>query len=471
MENYIIKNGESFKARLDEIFKFSEYDIRIEIEPGRYFIDETVEIIGKHNVEIKALGDVFFDGGVILKNADIRHYKDDILCIDLKPYGIKPGEYGNRGMARNYINSPNELFINSEPFAAARYPKKGIITYLEGDVIDGGNIPRDGDYGIRGAKIKCRDEKIKNWGSAADAYLGGLPSQSWADDCIKIKSINPETGIIETTDPHLYGFAATGHSGWYIVNLLEELTEPGEYYTDVKNQMLYFIPKSGAEDALLQFSVLDKVMLAVENSSDITIEGITFENSRSSGIYIEGGDGNKIKSCTFRNLGTLAVQIGQGAEPIKLGYASCHGEYAKGVEPPKPISREMGSWYQRLYDYAAWDNFGGTNHSIEGCKIYNTGTGGVLLSGGNRKKLIPGNNRVYNCEFYRNNRLDKTYKAAVNIMGVGNKIEHCEIYDLPGMAIYMHGNDHIIEYNKIHDVLLEVSDSGAIYMGRDMSEV
>ena len=471
MENYIIKNGEDFKARLERIFAQSAGDVSIEVEEGRYFIGETVEIVGKKNVKIKALGNVVFDGGTILKKSDIRRCGDEILCIDLKPYGISPGEYGNRGMARNYINSPNELFVNGEPYTVARYPKKGIITYREGDVIDGGNIPRNGDYGLRGAKIKCRDERVKNWGGAADAYLGGLPSQSWADDCIKIKSIDTESGIIETTDPHLYGFAATGHSGWYIVNLLEELTEPGEYYTDIKNQTLYFIPKGNIDDALLQLSVMDKVMLAVENSSDITIEGITFENSRAGGVYIENGDGNKIRNCIFRNLGTLAVQIGQGAEPLKLGYVSCHGEYAPGVEPPNPISREMGSWYQRLYDYAAWDNCAGTNHSIEGCKIYDTGTGGILLSGGNRKKLVPGNNRVYNCEFYRNNRLDKTYKAAVNIMGVGNKIQRCEIYNLPGMAVYMHGNNHIIEYNKIHDVLLEVSDSGAIYMGRDMSEV
>ena len=51
------------------------------------------------------------------------------------------------------------------------------------------------------------------------------------------------------------------------------------------------------------------------------------------------------------------------------------------------------------------------------------------------------------------------------------RIANCEIYNLPGMAIYLHGNDHIIEYNKIHHVLQSVSDSGAIYMGRDMSEV
>ena len=78
---------------------------------------------------------------------------------------------------------------------------------------------------------------------------------------------------------------------------------------------------------------------------------------------------------------------------------------------------------------------------------------------------------MLNCEIARVNRLDVTYKAGINIMGVGNQIRHCELYDMPHSAIYLHGNDHLIEYNKIHHVVKNSSDSGAFYMGRDCSEV
>jgi parallel beta-helix repeat protein len=37
------------------------------------------------------------------------------------------------------------------------------------------------------------------------------------------------------------------------------------------------------------------------------------------------------------------------------------------------------------------------------------------------------------------------------------------------MAIRFAGNDHIIEYNHIHHVVLETSDAGAVYIGRDWS--
>lgn len=78
--------------------------------------------------------------------------------------------------------------------------------------------------------------------------------------------------------------------------------------------ILYFIPINDISNSLIQISNLDKVMIACENSKNIKISGITFENSRNSGIYIEGGENVNVKDCIFRNLGILAVQIGQGAE-------------------------------------------------------------------------------------------------------------------------------------------------------------
>ena len=474
MAEYLIKNGENIRESINKILSESN-DCIINIEPGRYFIDDTLEICSNRNVQINALGEVIFDGGIILKNSDVKDYKGDIKCIDLKSYGVKIGEYGNRGLARSYINAPNELFIDGKAYIVSRYPKHENITFIDGDIIDSGSNPRSKEFDLRPATIRCRDSRIKKWANAKDAYIGGLPIQSWADDTIKIDKIDVENQTITTTQPHLYSFGVTGHSSWYITNLLEELTEPGEYYIDTKKQILYFIPINDISNSLIQVSNLDKVMIACENSENIKISGITFENSRNSGIYIEGGEKVNVKDCIFRNLGILAVQIGQGAESQPHGLCTGHIEddegRAEGVPVPKPISREMGSWYQYIYEFKAWDNNAGKNHLIEGCKIYNMGAGGMLLSGGNRKKLIPGNNTIYNCEFYEVNRLDKTYKAAVNLMGVGNKISHCEIHDLSGMAIYMHGNDHIIEYNKIHHVLKLVSDAGAIYMGRDMSEV
>lgn len=449
-------------------------NVTVYLRQGRYFRRSTFELDSRDDGTVYQAypGEkVIFDGGVILNQADIKPYRDGIVMVDLKPYGISYGEYGTRGFRHSYINAPNELFIDEEPYTVSRYPKEERIPLHQDNIIDGGSIPKEKDFSCRPAMIRFDDERIERWVTAQDAYLAGFFNASWADDCIKIAKIDPTARTITTQLPHLFGFKDTGHSSWYVVNLLEELTEPGEYYLDPKKEVLYFYPRRDVSNSLIQLSVFDQVMVAIEGVREITIDGIIFENSRNSGVYLEGGENCRISNCTFRNLGIMAIQIGQGASPQPDGLHTCHGERAEHVPLPHPISRQMGSWHEYLYEFAAWDNKGGKNHLIENCEVYEMGAGGILLSGGNRKTLGAGNNRVHNCHFYRVNRLDKTYKAAVNIMGVGNQVTHCEIHDLPGMAIYLHGNDHLIEYNKIHHVLLSVSDSGAIYMGRDMSEV
>ena len=442
------------------------------VEEGRYFFTDTFELSKEDsNTTYKALGKVYFDGGVVIDNSDIKDYDGKIKVVDLSKYDINIGEYGARGFRRSYTNSGNELFVNSDAYVVARYPKKGLIKFKEGDIIEPGSNVKDGDYSQKCAVLKLGKENVSKWKDAKDAYIGGYPAHAWADDCMKIAEYDTENGTITTIQPHLFSYRVTGHSGWYIVNLIEELTEEGEYYVDTANKKLYFIPKCDIKDAFIQLSSLDKVMIAIEDANNVTIEGITIENSRNSGIYIENGDSCTIKDCVFRNLGIIAIQFGQGAEPQPHGLNNCHGKRAESVPVPKPISREAGSNHEYLYEFAAWDNNAGTNHLVSGCHIYNMGAGGILLSGGNRKTLTPANNTVYNCHIHHVNRLDQTYRACVDIKGVGNSIKNCEIHDTPSIAILLHGNDHIIEYCKIYRTCTENSDSGAIYMGRDPSEV
>ncbi len=451
--------------------KAREYEgCTVHIESGRYFFSNTLEFNEKDsNTTFKADGEVILDGGIFINLSDVNDYDGRIKSVDLKLYNIEIGEYGNRGFRRAHINSPNELFINGTPYRIASYPKNGYITYEEGDIINPGSYVSHKEYENECAVLRCREERIKKWANEKYAYLAGYPKNSWADDCIKLAKIDAENKTFSTSQPHLFSFAANGHASWKIVNVFSELTEAGEYYIDKDNKILYFIPDG--EIRTIQLSVMDKVMVAIENAENFTFEGFAFENSRNSGAYIEGGDSVTIKNCEFRNLGILAVQIGQGAEGQPHGLSTYHGERADGVPVPKPISRELGQWHEYLYEFAAWDNNAGKNHRIDSCKIYSMGAGGIVMGGGNRKTLTPANNTVYNCEFYDLNRLEKTYRVAIHIFGVGNKVQHCEMHDLTSIAINVHGNDHIIEFNNIYNVVTETSDSGAIYMGRDMSEV
>ncbi len=464
----------------------TDEEIEVIIMGGRYSFSDTVRFTDKDKpATFKAMhGEkVYFDGGIIIDPKKVVKVSDNaileriieekarehIMEIDLSEYDLELGEYGARGFRHPYIPAPNELFINAKAQKIASYPKADYFPLNK--VIDVGSAPIQGDFTLRGGIFGYDNERGNKWVMADDAYASGFFSNCYADDTIKIESINPEDKTIKLKNPALGGLIAEAEHRWKIVNLLEEICEPGEYFIDRKTEKIYFYPEVAMDDALIQLSVLETPMLSFREAKNIKFQGITFENSRGTGVYIEGGEGITLEKCEFRNLGIVAVQVGQGTTPFPDGLTNCHGVYDHDKIKPEAISEAIGSWHEYIYEYAAFDGNGGKNHLITGCDIHDMGAGGIMLGGGNRKKLIPANNKVYNTHIHDVNRLDLTYKGAVNIWGVGNVISHCELENLEGFAVYIHGNDHLLEYTKIHNVAKSISDGAAIYMGRDASEV
>jgi hypothetical protein len=110
---------------------------------------------------------------------------------------------------------------------------------------------------------------------------------------------------------------------------------------------------------------------------------------------------------------------------------------------------------------------GGDHNGVFGCDIYEIGNGGISISGGNREKLQPAGHYADNNHIHRYGRWNRMYQSAISMSGVGNRASHNLIHDAPHIAISFGGNDHIMEYNEIHNVCYESNDAGAIYAGRD----
>lgn len=420
---------------------------------------------------------VFITGGISIPLSVVKKTRDseilkrvqpsvqNHLCeINLKKLGVNSfAAYGPRGFNRPYISAPNEFFINQAAQQIAQWPNKGEKAISIGKIISQGSIPRNGDLSNKGASFEWNTDRPVGWTKAEDVWISGLFNNGYADDVVKLENINQKTKTFTTVQPHLYGFDNKHPwNTWTAHNLLEEIDVPGEYYIDKKAGMLYFYPPTNlGEKDLLQLSVLEEPMIALQNTSFITFDKLIFECTRGIGVHIEQGESCSISNSIFRNIGLVAVNFGKGISSDK----SMQHEYTGEV-----VSKKIGSLYTHLYKNSTLNREAGKNHSVVDCDIYDIGAGGIILSGGNRLTLEAGNNTVKNCKIYRFNRLDRSYKAAVNIDGVGNTVQHCLIYDAPGSAIYLHGNDHIIEYNEIYDVMMDGDDQGAYYLGRDPSE-
>lgn len=453
---------------------------------GRYFFNETFRIKGceMKNVTFKAYENekVFFDGGIVLNNEEAKKIEDvtvkkriinseareNVFFIDLSPYNIELEHMGSRGCGRSIRAAGNEFYVDAEPQNIACYPKddKEMIPITK--VIEDGGAPRLGIPSNGGCKFECVDDRIKYWKDAKDSVAYAFYCFTWADDFIEIEEIDTISKTIKTKYPHGYGFEVKDFTKWRIVNLLEEISQPGEYYIDIKNEKLYFYPSKDIKNSLLQISVLKTPIVSLIETENMAFENIVFENARGTAIYIEGGKGNAAKHCIFRNLGNVGVQIGKGAISEEKAITS---EDNETVIVDREKSEVIGIFSAYLYKFAAWDNNGGCNNGISFCEIYNTGTGGAYIGGGERKTLVPANNYIEHTKIYNVNRLEKTYRPGVFLSGVGNRVSHCEMYDMSGSAVILHGNNNLIEYNIIHDVIKEVADAGAIYMGRDLSEV
>ena len=100
---------------------------------------------------------------------------------------------------------------------------------------------------------------------------------------------------------------------------------------------------------------------------------------------------------------------------------------------------------------------------IEDCHINSIGGTAILLDGGSSETLEAGNNIVRRCDISDWAFYDRVYNPAIKLLGVGNKVIENHLYNSPHAAITLSGNNHLIEGNEIHHVLLEFTDFGAIY--------
>ncbi|MCK5802904.1 MAG: right-handed parallel beta-helix repeat-containing protein, partial [Lentisphaeria bacterium] len=331
-----------------------------------------------------------------------------VVQANLKTQGIT--DLG--GVLKNRLG----FYFKDKPMRLSRYPNDGFMKIV--DLLGGKLKVVRSTRGDAIGKFTCDSERLGRWTGEKDPWVHGYWYWDWSDQRHPVKTIDPDTRMIEVQEPyHSYGYRKG--QWFYAFNLLSEIDEPGEWYLDRETGVLYFYPPSPIAEGSAVVSVVPS-MLEMKDVSHTTFERIGFEGARGTCIRITGGTKNEIAACTIHNIGGDAVSIG-----------------------------------------------GGTEHGVVGCDIYNMGGGGIGLRGGNRKTLAPAGHYAVNNHIYHYGVWSRMYKKAVALSGVGSRAAHNLIHDAPHQAIGFGGNDHLIEFNEIHSVCFESNDAGAIYSGRD----
>lgn len=393
---------------------------------------EEVRISGGKRIPPSAFKPV--TDGTILARLDPAA-QGKVVQADLKALGVSDfGRLTRRGgIRRDTFPAPLELFFDDQPMTLARWPNEDwtkIEAVPEGDACD---------------RFTYQGERPRRWRNLDDIWLHGYMTRNWCDTYEQVIGIDTEKREVVTSktydsDGLEEGYKAGQH--YYFLNIFEELDEPGEWYLDRRSGILYFWPPAPLEQGTLCVSLRESPLVALHDTAHVMLRGMILECTRGCGIEILGGHHNLIAGCTLRNIGTAGVALG-------------------GLE---------GDLGHRIYTDATFVTDAGTDNGVVSCEIYNVGEYGVILGGGNRKTLAPGRNYAVNNDFHHFSRSVRTYRPAVFICGVGQRVAHNLMHDAPHTAVLFWGNDHLLEFNEVHHICQETGDCGAFYIGRDWAQ-
>ena len=428
-----IKTLKAAKSKAMSLKSVHTEDITVYFKSGTYQFSDT-EVFNRDSnpregqtITYKAMpnNEVFFTGGnnipaeaftpvinPLIKERLYENVRNKVIQVNLNKLGIS--DFGAIYRSNPYtkeLPDTTALYVDGIKQTLARWPNNEYA--VTGTVLTSSR-GENGEGGI----FQYNENIPDRWKKADDVWLHGFWAWDWYDDSLKVEKLDiakREFTLLQNTS-----FGMAKGKRYYAFNLLEEIDSPGEWYLERSTGILYYYPSVDLKGQKIQLSSLNKEIIRFENSKNIVIEDIIFENSCFSGININNSENIIIRGCTFRNLGGQGVNIKDG--------------------------KDCG---------------------VVGSDFYDLGKGGVYMYGGDRITLTSSGHYVENCYFTRFALSIKTYVPAVHMEGVGHRISNCVIHDGPHSGITSNGNDFIIENTEIYDVCKETSDAGAVYTGRD----
>jgi hypothetical protein len=270
---------------------------------------------------------------------------------------------------------------------------------------------------VSNTSFRYHGDRPARWQNAPEVWFHGYFRYHWEDCHLKAASIDTSTRTVSFSDAPSFGIEAG--MPYYAYNLVEEITEPGEWWLDRATGVLYLLPPKDFASADVVISELTLPIVLLNDTQYVELVDLTLESSQSELVRVSGGSHNVLRGLTLRNAGMNAATIS------------------------------------------------GTENGAVDCHVYGPGAGGIRVSGGNRRSLTSGKNYVEHSHFHDFSRMERTYRPAVSLDGVGHRAANNLMHSAPHSAILFGGNEHLIEKNEIHRVLAQSSDAGAIYAGRD----
>lgn len=346
-----------------------------------------------------------------------------------------------------------QLFYKGQRQPRARWPKADPSNPIR----SGWAFPESpvADFGTCAFHFRP-DTFPRRWAKPYQGEVRIFVGHGWCSNLVPIRSIDYDRRILwlaresmQADCPPWFMRIALGQTSRFAVeNILEELSEPGEWCFDSSQGLLYFWPPDGpVEHGDVVAPGLD-CLLRFRDAEWITVAGLTFTHTTTGDNYHR----NRLEGC-----GAMFPQQGWPycGEAVHLRGTShctierCHFDQVGGNAI-----------------YLERDNH---RNVIRRNEIAYAGANGVALIGD--RAFHPTFNEVVDNRIHHAGAIIN-YVAGV-FMGVsdGNLIAHNSIHDMPHHAVNLGSNGlgrNYVEHNEIRRVCLEIADTGAVNCWMDV---
>ena len=361
-----------------------------------------------------------FDGGFAVKQFESvkdaailarlpEQARRKVVVSDLKAQGYdsfgtqRPYGRGEMNLGRGI----RELFADGVPMAIARWPNSGWLK----------TGPQTGS--VTNRAFVFTDQQLKRWSQAKEAMVCGYFYHLWSDCTMPVSFSD---GTI-TFREHLPETGLKDNHPFFVLNLLEEVDQPGEWYYDCASGKLYWWqPDNVGSRSSVIVSSWNKPFLTMKNVKHLSLSGLIYEYGQQDGMQLSNCSDIALVGCMVRRIGGQALS----AQSMK-------------------------------------------NFTVYGNSFNMLGHAAMRVSGGERKSLTSGNILIENNEVFGFARRGRTYNPALFLDGCGARVVHNHFHHGPSSAMRIEGNDHLIEYNQCNDLVTESDDQGAIDMWCNVS--
>lgn len=224
----------------------------------------------------------------------------------------------------------SQLWVNGERRLRPRWPKNG-YSYIEkridplpefaGKGTDGFVFP---EGSMRSEWQNQDDLEVKTWLEWSISH-GRIRSLDLSNRVVRFKM---PTGINDSWSKYKETYR------FYVENVKESLSEPGEWYLDRPTGELTYLPQKGeVPSKTIVIAPRLSNLVVVRKASKVALEDIGFEHTQTliaeqgrffyqaeadltAAVVFEESQESQVSRCKFKNLGEYAVKIGDGCKSV-----------------------------------------------------------------------------------------------------------------------------------------------------------